>query len=113
MLDQVLEKLNLNFDDLNAVERETLLNWMSALQAKTLSVDSIKEHVQQMTDSVQAELAGFTEPKTIWEFLFSKRKDIYRRARLRNYLLLLAFLTGPEKAQKAIERSLTNIKQKY
>jgi hypothetical protein len=113
MLQQVLDKLNLNFEDLNAIERQTLLDWMTALQAKTLSVDSIKEHVQQMKDSVEAELAGYTEPKTVWEFLFSKRKDIYRRARLRNYLPLLAFLTGPEKAQKAIERSLTNIKPKY
>lgn len=113
MPQSLLEKFNLNYEDLSAAERETYNQWMQSLAAKTLTVVAIKEYVEQMKDTVEAELAGYTEPKTFWDFLFRKRKDIYRRARLRNYMLLLAFLTGPEKAQKALERSLTNIKPKH
>lgn len=109
----LLDKFNLKFDDLNTAERETYMQWMQSLANKTLAVGNVKEYVEQMKDAVEAELAGYTEPKTLWEFIFRKRIDVYRRARLRNYLLLLAFLTGPEKAQKALERSLANVKPKH
>lgn len=113
MLQDILEKANLKIEDLNAAERETYLQWQQALANKILSVQSVKEYVEQMRDSIEAELAGYGEPKTLWEFIFRKRIDSYRRARLRNYILLLAFLTGPEKAQKALERSLANVKPKH
>ena len=37
-------------------------------------------------------------------------KDLQLKARLKNYIMLEAFLLAPEKAQKAVEDSLKNIK---
>jgi hypothetical protein len=112
MLTPILEKFNIKFDDLNAAERNTYLQWQQSLANKTLSVALVKDYVEQMADGVQAELVGFTEPKSIWDFLFRRRRQLYLTARLRNYMLLASFLAGPEKAQKALERSLNNIQTK-
>jgi hypothetical protein len=113
MIDEILSKSGLKIEDLNAAERQTLFDKLQSMATRVLTVDDIRETITQMRDSVEVELAGYTEPKTLWDFLFSKRKDIYRRARLRNYMLLLAFLSGPEKARKAIEQSLQNIKPRH
>ncbi len=113
MADSLLEKLNLKFEDLNAAERETYMQWHQSLANNTLTVGSVRDYIQQMKDAVEAELVGFTEPKSFWDFLFRGKKRIYLTARLRNYMLLISFLTGPEKAKAALERSLSNIKPKH
>jgi hypothetical protein len=112
-MDNMLEKLNLKYEDLNSAERETYNQWLQSLSSNTLTVGSVRDYVQQMKDQVEAELVAFTEPKNLWDYLFRRKKDVYLTARLRNYMLLLSFLTGPEKAKKALERSLSNIKPKH
>lgn len=112
MFESLLEKYGLKFEELNSAERETYMQWLQSLQNKTLTVGSVRDYVQQMKDSVEAELVGFSEPKTLWDFLFRKRRHVYLTARLRNYMLLIAFLTGPEKAKAAIERSVSNLRPK-
>jgi hypothetical protein len=112
-MDSLLEKAGVKYEDLNTAERETYNQWLQSLSTNTLTVGSVREYVEQMKNQVEAELVQFTEPKTIWEFLFRRKKDVYLTARLRNYMLLLSFLTGPEKAKKALERSLSNIKPKH
>lgn len=112
MLSELLQKYNLKYEELNAAERDTIQTWMTTLATQQLSTDQVKEYIIQMKDSIEADLASFEEPKGLWNFLFRKRIDIYRRARLKNYMLLLAFLTGPEKARKAIEQQMQNIKPK-
>ena len=112
-MDSMLEKFNLSFEDLNAAERETYSQWLQSLSSNTLTLGSVKDYVQNMKDQVEGELVAFIEPKTFWEFLFRRKKDVYLTARLRNYMLLLAFLSGPEKARKALERSLSKITPKH
>jgi hypothetical protein len=112
-MDSLLDKFGVKFEDLNAAERETYSQWLQSLSKNTLTVGSVRDYIQAMKDQVEAELVTFTEPKTLWDFLFRRKKDVYLTARLRNYMLLLAFLTGPEKAKAALERSLSNIKPKH
>jgi hypothetical protein len=112
-MDSMLEKFNLSFEDLNAAERETYNQWLQSLSSNTLTVGSIRDYVLAMKDQVEGELVAFTEPKTVWDFLFRRKKDVYLTARLRNYMLLLAFLSGPEKARKALERSLSKLKPNH
>ena len=38
-----------------------------------------------------------------------KNEDMYLKARLRNYILLEAFLETPEKAQEALDRAIAGI----
>jgi hypothetical protein len=109
MLD-ILAKHGLKYEDLNAAERDTLDNWMKSIAQKILTVGMVRDYVVQMKESVEADIAGYDQPKSLWDFLFRERNDIYRRARLRNYLLLIAFLEAPQKAQKALENSLQGVK---
>lgn len=112
MLDELLSKYQVKYEDLNAEERETLLKWLDGLNRSVITPEHIKEYLTAMKDGIEAELADLAEPKSIWEYIFRSRKDLFRRARLKNYMLLLSFLSGPEKAKQALERSLKNLKPK-
>lgn len=110
MLNQLLSKYNLKYEDLNPAERETLNNWMSTLSSRQLSVQDIKDYVAQLISAVEREMAEIKETTSLWTFLFGWKKDFYAKARLKNYLMLQDFLTSSDRAQKYIEQSIKNIK---
>ena len=107
MIDALLKKFNAKYEDLNDVERETFNNWLNVLQdqQKAISVESIKEYVISMRESVDEELSSMVSSKDR-----DKEKENNLKARLRNYILLQAFLTTPEKARKQLEKVLDRIK---
>ena len=100
MIDEILQRMNLKYEDLNAAERETLTNWMQSVQKNVLTVEDVKKNIQAMKFAVEQELSGVGH---------NSKQDIFLKARLRNYMLLEAFLTSPEKAKEALERSLSNL----
>jgi len=100
-LDEFLSKFGIKFETLEAEERKTLMGWLENLSRKQISLEDVKNYIRQMADSVAKELCEYELPK---------KKDIFLKARLRNYLLLLDFLTAPEKAKKSLENYLKNIK---
>ena len=102
MIDEFLKKFNLKYEDLNELEKETLMNWLEALSNQELSVEKIKNYVRDMLSAVEKELADCNLPK---------EKDLFLKARMRNYLLLLDFLTSPEKVKRSLEEALKNIKK--
>jgi len=101
MLFQLLRQRNINYEDLNTAEKETLENWENALKASELTIEKIRDYIGMMVTGVENELAAYDLPK---------EKDLLLKARLRNYILLRAFLTGPEKARKAMEQAVNNLK---
>lgn len=110
MLQELLDKYNLKYEDLNPVERETLRTWLESLSKNTLTIDDVRKHVTHLKETLELELAGFNEPKTIWEYLFRRKKDLYQRARLKNYMVILSFLTAPDKAKQMLESRLKGLK---
>jgi hypothetical protein len=100
MLNEILQKFGLQYEDLNGAERGTLNSWMTALQQNELTVNTIKLYIGAMRDAVEAEITT-TENNS--------KKDLLLKARLRNYMLLEAFLSTPEKAKKALERAVAGI----
>lgn len=100
IMDEILQKVGLKYDDLSKAERETLFSWSSSLKQKQLTVNTIKEHIQAMKFQVEKELADVGH---------NSKQDIFLKARLRNYMLLEAFLDSPEKAEQAIERALAGL----
>jgi len=70
------------------------------LSKNELTVNTVRSHLASMRDSVEQELTK-TDNGT--------KQDIFLKARLRNYMLLEAFLSTPEKAKEAMERMLTGI----
>jgi len=110
MLDKLLEKYDLKYEDLNELERDTLNNWLEAIEKNVVTVQSIKEHIDSMKRSVETELAQEPEYKKILFFKVRNDKNVLLKARIRNYLILEAFLTSPEKAKQQLESALAGIR---
>lgn len=100
MIDEILTKLNLKYEDLTVQERETLNGWMDSLQKGSVSVEKIKEYIKAMKESVENELTSVGH---------NNKQDIFLKARLRNYIMLDSFLSTPEKARASLERALAGI----
>ncbi len=108
----LLEKQGLKLEELNSSEQQTLEKWSKAWQQQEMSVPKIKELLDQLIEGTQKELADLKESTSFWSWLFNRKKDIFVKARLRNYLTLRDFVTGPERARKFIEENLKNINNK-
>jgi hypothetical protein len=108
----LLEEHGLKLEELNSSERETLDKWSKAWQQQEMSVPKIRELLENLIDGTQKELADLKESTSFWSWLFNRKKDIFVKARLRNYLTLRDFIAGPERARKFIEENLKNINKK-
>lgn len=102
MIDELLKKFNLKYEELTPDERISFHTMLDAIQEKSLTVEKIKEYITNMKYAVEQELV-----KTGHE----NKQDIFLKARLKNYMLLEAFLSSPAKAKKALEQSLSNIRK--
>jgi ribosomal protein L12E/L44/L45/RPP1/RPP2 len=91
-----------NFDELTIQERETFYAMLHSVRQSELTTEKLKEYINQMKMQVEEELTKHDLGKT---------QDIYLKARLRNYILLGAFLEGPDRAKKALESALKNVKR--
>ena len=98
---KLLEAKDIVYEDLNSAERETFTQMATAYASKELTVADIKEYIQKAKISVENDLAAYDLPKD---------KDLLLKARLRNYIMLLDFLDGPEKAKRWIEQAINNLK---
>jgi hypothetical protein len=98
--DELLLQFGLKYEDLTSAEKDTFNSWLMALNENQLSVDRIRDYISAMRDAVEEEL---TQTKN------GSNEDYLLKARLRNYMLLEAFLTTPDKARKAMERSLKGV----
>jgi len=97
MMDEILSKFGLKYGDLEKDEKETLKTWMEALSKNELNLEKVREYLSSMRSSVEQELTKVGH---------NTKEDIFMKARLRNYMLLEAFLSTPERAKKAIEQAL-------
>jgi hypothetical protein len=100
MLDEILDKAGLKYEQLTVVEKETLNTWMDALQKGQISVEKVKEYITSMKEAVEQELTKFD---------LDPNQDLFLKARLRNYMLLDAYLSTPEKAKQQIENSIAGM----
>ena len=98
---KLLQDSDLKYEDLNYVEKEYLKNLNLGQEAYTL-VD-FKTDLARLRDSLALELCNTPTEEA--------EKNVMLKARLLNYMLLLAKLSAPEEAQKAIERALANKKE--
>lgn len=102
-INDILERIGLKFEELNIDERETLNSWMSQLQGNKLVIEDVKKYIHSMKESVEQELTTSN---------IKSKKDLFLKARLRNYVLLESFMTSPEKAQQALEKQLAGLVNK-
>ena len=103
IIDDILDKVGIKFNDLSIDEQETLHSWVGAVETAQMNSVKIKEYIQSMKQSVSLELSTSK---------LGKKEDMYLKARLRNYILLEAFLESPQKAKKALDRAISGIVSK-
>ena len=96
-IDEILEKTGLKYEDLNAVEKETLNSWLKALSEKNITLEGVRDYISSMKNGVEQDLT-----KTG----LNSKQDLFLKARLRNYMLLEAFLSNPERAKQALEQAM-------
>lgn len=106
----LLQKFNLNKDELTNEEMRTLETWQSQLAKAQMTVKDLEAYIEKMIFSVEQELTGYSEsPTTLWSWLFRRKKHRFLMARLRNYVLLRDFLTAPERARSYVEKHIQNL----
>lgn len=123
-VDAFIGKLGLKYEDLTQAERDVYLLWNQTLDSNQLTVDLVRDYVRSIRDSLESELSQFKqESPSSWLGILSlfvpfygliqkwyqDQQRIAIQARLRNIVLLEAFLIGPAKARKAIEKAMTSM----
>lgn len=112
MMQNILDKLGLSFDELSPSERETYESWLKVMEEQPLNVDDIKNYIEQARESVELELVDEDEFKYVLGFRVVNRKHVGLKARLKNYILLLSFLASKDKAKKSLESHINNLTTK-
>lgn len=100
IITDILERAGLKYEDLTSAEKETLEQWSTALEGNTLTPNDISRHITTMRGAVEEKLAVTG---------LGSKEDTFLKARLRNYMLLEAFLISPEKAKEALDKALAGL----
>lgn len=108
-IDALLERAGLKYEDLNAIERKTFNEMIEKVSKTEINHETLKEYISAMKDSVERELADEPEYVRVWIFAFRNDKNVLLKARLRNYMLLEAFLESPKKAKEALDRAISSM----
>lgn len=103
ILDKLLEKYNLKYEDLNREERETINVWVQNIQDGQLTLEKVREYLSMMRSSVENELTNSD---------CNVKQDLFLKARLRNYLLLESLLDSPERAKEQLDRALASFSKR-
>lgn len=96
--DKVLEEKKLNYEDLTEAEKR-LYN-QAGHSARPITPEELSENIDECVYSVALTLCDTGDNPELYD---ANRK---LKARLKNYLILQAFLSAPLKAAKAYERSI-------
>lgn len=101
-MDDFLKSLGfkLKYEELTKAERDQLYVWMDQMQKAVVTLEDVKGYIHTMRDSVENELTKVSN---------SKEEDYLLKARLRNYMLLEAFLSSPERAKAALKKAAEGI----
>lgn len=113
MLDKLLKKTGLRFEDLDTPghsgEKDYLLKMQADLQKNKVNIQSTREYLASMRESVERELVDEPEFNYIFIFKVPNRKQIYLKARLKNYMLLELYLSTPERLKKQMEDAVSGM----
>ena len=115
-IEDILKPLGIKYEELDSEghsgERDALNSWLEALSKSKVTIESIREYITSMKAGVEKELTEYPEGKLIKIWFIKirigrdKDKELMLKARLRNYMLLEAFLSTPERAKQALEKAV-------
>lgn len=90
------------YEELNQLEKEEYDKLYSSFRNKQISLEDFRVHISTMKNGVALELAELSNDQT--------ERNTYLKARLKNYILIEAFLDTPAKAKEAFDKAMKNIK---
>lgn len=103
LLHNLLEKLNLKYEDLSEAERKIYQQWADSLSQPDVTIDDLKKFIPLQINILDKELNGYEN---------SKEKDLFLKAQIRNLRMIHAFILGPEQrrkwAQEQVNKRLNN-----
>ncbi len=120
LIDDVLARHNLRYEQLNPEERGYINDWYSAIQTNAVTISSIRGSISNMREAVERELADkrfapdnfvsllslFLPVVGIIRRWYQDQQIVELKARLKNYLLIEAMVTSPEKAKEQMDRQI-------
>jgi len=123
LIDEVLQRVGLKYEDLTSSERDTLTMWSQALQNKRLTIEEIRSYIKSMRSGVEKELTEEeVDPATWLNILtliiplyglvkkwYQDKKTYSLQARLKNYMLLESFLDTPDRAKQALDQAVAGL----
>ncbi len=122
-IDNLLSKRGVKFEQLTEEEQETLNKWITDINRGQINVAAVRDYIIKMRDSVAQALSDLQETPSSWLSLlclllplvgiirkwYFDQKRVALTSRLRNYVLLEAFLSTPEKAKAALEKAMDGL----
>lgn len=100
LLQRFTKRDDIKYEDLTPAERDTFQRYLGDLEKSVITLASVRDYISQMKQQVEQELTKVG---------LDDETDTFLKARLRNYMLLEAFLSTPEKARQALEKALGNL----
>ena len=100
MIDKLLERTGLKYNDLRPDERETINTMVAALEKSAMTPEKLRDYIASMKRSVEEGLTK-TDHNT--------KEDIFLKSSLRNYLLLEALLLTPEKVKEQLDQMMAGL----
>jgi hypothetical protein len=93
---EILEKAGIkDFDDLKDYEKDTYFKLLEIAESGKITLDDIKSSIKRMREGLEFTLASED---------LSKNKDIFLKARLKNYILLESVFDRPERAKEMLDQ---------
>lgn len=83
-----------DFDELRDFEKPIYFKWLEIAQTGQITIEDIKRGIKKMREGIEYSLAIED---------LSKSKDIFLKARLKNYILIEAILERPERAKDILD----------
>lgn len=110
--DDLLEKAGLKYEDLSPDEKETLNTWVSAIEKNKVTTLKIRDYILSLKTAVEKEISKEPTFRRIFIFRAENQKLVRLQARLRNLLLLEAFLSTPERAKQQLEEAISGLSKR-
>lgn len=123
LMEDVLGRVNLKYEDLTSAERDTLTKWLQVLDSNQLTPDSIIDFVRRIRGSLEDELAKTNETPQDWIGVLSlfipfyglirkwyqDQNRVQLQARIKNMVLIETFLVSPKKAKEALNAAIAGM----
>lgn len=100
LIDDLLEKSGLKYEELRIPEKEKLNEWVDALQTSQISIEKVRDYITSMREAVEQELTKYD---------LDSKQDLFLKARLRNYILLEVFLSSPQRTKEQLETMIASM----